>query len=179
MNFLQESLKYPLHVWHVLTKPRPHKWKIGIMFPATLFANMLSMGISSVITLYVLNSPFCLPSIQVGYFTGTRFMVLGVGAALGIKLLRIWFPQHIISMFGIFSYAAFYTTLSFARTEAVLYVGELISTKRFRGDRGRLRVPTAGGQGFPLRANLCIHLFLHRDRVWSLNSFPEERRLIY
>jgi len=129
VNILQESFKYPLHVWHVLTKSRPHKWKIGVMFPATLFANMLSMGISSVITLYVLNSPFCLPSIQVGYFTGTRFMVLGVGAALGIKLLRIWFPQYIISLFGILSYAAFYTTLSFARTEAVLYVGELIRTK--------------------------------------------------
>jgi len=127
--FNKESLRYPLHVWHVLTKPRPYKWKIGVMFPATLFANMLSMGISSVITLYVLNSPFCLPSIQVGYFTGTRFMVLGVGAALGIKLLRIWFPQYIISLFGILSYAAFYTTLSFARTEAVLYVGELIRTK--------------------------------------------------
>ena len=92
---------------------------------------MLSMGIGSVVTLYVLNSPFCLPSIQVGYFTGTRFMVLGVGAALGIKLLRNYFPPHIISMFGIFSYAAFYTTLSFARTEAMLYVGELIRTKHF------------------------------------------------
>ena len=56
-------------------------------------------------------------------------MVLGVGAALGIKLLRIWFPQHIISIFGVFSYAAFYTTLSFAQNKAMLYVGELIRTK--------------------------------------------------
>ena len=85
------------------------------------------MGISSVITLYVLNSPFCLPSIEVGYFTGTRFLVLGMGAALGIKLLRSILQQHYISLIGIFSYGAFYTILSFAQSKAMLYVGEFIT----------------------------------------------------
>ena len=99
------------------------------MLPANLFANVLPLGIDSVITLYVLNSPFCLPSIQVGYFKGIQFTVLGIGAAIGIKLLRSCFPPHIISMFGILSYAAFYTTLSFARTVTMLYVGELIRMK--------------------------------------------------
>ena len=87
LNLFQESLKYPLQAWHVLAKSRPNQWKVVIMLPAKLFANVFPLGMYSVQTLYILNSPFCLPSIQVGYFKGTQFMVLGVGAALGIKLL--------------------------------------------------------------------------------------------
>ena len=42
-----------------------------------------------------------------------------------------------------------------------------------------MRVSTAWGAWLPLRANLFIHMFLHRSRSWSLNSCPEEQRLIY
>ena len=100
-----------------------------MMFPATLFINMLSMGISAVITLFLLNSPLCLPPVQVGYFTGTRFMLLGLGAAFGIKLLRKIIPTHVISLLGIVSYAAFYTILSMAKAEVTVYVGEFLILK--------------------------------------------------
>ena len=118
-------MKYPVRVWHVLSKPRPGKWKICVMMPATLFVNMLSMGMSSVITLYVLNSPFCLPSINVGYFIGTRFALLGIGAALSIKLLGKLMRENYVAFLGIFSYAGFYTVLLFAQSEPLIYVGEI------------------------------------------------------
>ena len=29
-----------------------------------------------------------------------------------------------------------------------------------------------------MRTHLCIYMFLHRARLWSLNSFPEEQCLM-
>ena len=83
------------------------------------------MGMSSVITLYVLNSPFCLPSINVGYFIGTRFALLGIGAAVSIKLLGKLMRENYVAFFGIFSYAGFYTVLLFAQSEPLIYVGKI------------------------------------------------------
>ena len=45
--------------------------------------------------------------------------------------------------------------------------------------QGHLRVPRAARARLPLRAHLCICMFLHRGRFWLLNYFPEEECLVY
>ena len=84
---------------------------------------MLSIGISSLITLYLMNAPFCLSPIEVGYFIGTRFFLMGIGAALGIKSLGLLMQPHIASLIGIMSYFAFYTLLAFAKDKQTIYIG--------------------------------------------------------
>ncbi|XP_065071361.1 proton-coupled folate transporter-like [Rhopilema esculentum] len=120
--FTMAFLKYPFQVWQTLSKPRPGKWKIVVLIPATLFVNMLSIGISSLITLYLMNAPFCLSPIEVGYFIGTRFFLMGIGAALGIKSLGLLMQPHIVSLIGIMSYFAFYTLLAFAQHKQTIYI---------------------------------------------------------
>ncbi len=93
------------------------------MLAAALMINMLTMGVGQVITLYVLNSPFCWPSIEIGYFIGTRFMLLGLGAALGIKFLGKCMPEYFVAVAGLLSYASFYVLLAFAKTKSLLYIG--------------------------------------------------------
>ena len=85
--------------------------------------NMLSMGISPLMMLYIMNSPFCLNPIEVGYFIGTRLFLMGIGAALGIKSLGLLMQPHITSLIGILSYFAFYTLLAFAHNIKTIYIG--------------------------------------------------------
>ncbi|XP_065071359.1 lysosomal proton-coupled steroid conjugate and bile acid symporter SLC46A3-like [Rhopilema esculentum] len=115
-------LKYPLQVWHTLSKPRPGKWKIIVFMPATIILNMLSIGISPLLMLYTMNSPFCLSPIEVGYFIGTRFFLMGIGTALGIKSLGLLMQPHIVSLIGIISYIAYYTLLAFAQDKKTIYI---------------------------------------------------------
>ena len=115
---------YPKRVWLVLVRPRPGKWKIMVMMPAALMINMLTMGVTQIMTLFVLNSPFCWPSIQVGYFIGTRLLLLGLGAAIGIKVLGKCLPECGVSLLGILSYVAFFSLLAFAKDKGMLYFCE-------------------------------------------------------
>ncbi len=107
-------------------KPRPGRWKIGYMLGGALMINLLTMGVSQVMTLYVLNSPFCWPSIEIGYFLGARFLFLGVGAVVGIKVLGKFLAEHTIAFIGIFSYAGFYSMVAFAKEKWMLYLGKLL-----------------------------------------------------
>ena len=111
--------------------PRPGKWKIVVLMPATLFVNMLSMGISSLITLYLMNSPFCLSPIEVGYFSGARLFLMGIGAAIGIKLLGLLMQPHFISLVGIMSYFAFYTLLAIVKDSKTVYIGMVQNYLKF------------------------------------------------
>eukprot|EP00794_Sanderia_malayensis_P005304 gene5304-5973_t len=115
-------IKFPKKVWNVLTKPRPGRWKLGLMLFAALMMNMLTMGIGQVVTLYVLNSPFCFPSIEIGYFIGTRFLVLGIGAVCGIKFVGKCMSEYHVASLGILSHAAFYIILAFSKTKPVIYI---------------------------------------------------------
>ena len=115
---------YPVQVWRTLTRERPGKWKLKLMIPADLFTNMLTMGMGPVILLYLLNNPFCLTSIRVGYFTGTRFLLIGLGTGFGLKVLSKFLTDYHMMMVGFASHAVFFSTIGLAKVEWLLYVGK-------------------------------------------------------
>ena len=95
----------------------------AIFFAGTLFMNMLIMGIGPLVTLYLLNKPFCYSAINVGYYLGGRFFITGLGMGLGLKVLSLFLSDFIIIFTGFASFIISYTVLAFAKDLLFLCIG--------------------------------------------------------
>ena len=55
---------------------------------------------------------------------GTRFLLVGLGAAFGLKVLGKCLSEHNMLFFGFSSHIAFFCVLGLAKKEWLLYLGK-------------------------------------------------------
>ena len=87
---------------------------------------LTTLGVGGVIVLFLLHSPLCFSAEEVGYFSGFRFFVQGLGAVLGIKLLGRCVNEVNIVRAGIFSLAVALIVFGFSRTAWLVYMCKYI-----------------------------------------------------
>ena len=119
-------LAFPKKTWQTLARPRPHKWKLKVLIPADGFVNFLNYGTSSVVTLYLLNYPFCWASIRVGYFSGIKMLITGFGAFFVLKVFKRCLADYSMLLLGFSSNIAFYSVLALSKVSWLLYFGKLL-----------------------------------------------------
>jgi len=121
------SLTSIKRVWYVYKNPRNGARRNLIIFTLSSAVIVLTtLGVGGVIVLFLLHSPLCFSAEEVGYFSGFRFFVQGLGAVLGIKLLGRCVNEVNIVRAGIFSLAVALIVFGFSRTAWLVYMCKYI-----------------------------------------------------
>ena len=89
--------------------------------------NIDLQGASGVITLFLLHSPLCFSPEMVGYYAALRLAIMGIGAAVGIKVCGLFMRELNISRLGMLSLAAFLVYTGFSRSQ-LIFIGTLDSS---------------------------------------------------
>ena len=77
-----------------------------------------------VLTLFLMNTPFCMNSVALGYFTLVACLMRCVAMLVAGPLLRRCMPEPWIAIIGRMSYIAEYILLAFATTKVMAIIGE-------------------------------------------------------
>ena len=85
--------------------------------------------------LFLLHSPLCFSAEKVGYFSAFRYLINGIGAVLGIKLLGKCFSEINIARIGIISLASGLLVFGFSRKESLVFLCKYLSSyKTFKNN---------------------------------------------
>lgn len=113
-------------------KKDPLRWKfqvLAIVFAVTELANL---GRVSVHQLYVMNSPFCWSSLQIGYFAAARnFVQMVVGLSLS-RLLQKFMSERVMCIAGTVSAIGFYILTTLATNDLMLYFSECFNSHIYK-----------------------------------------------
>lgn len=113
-------------VWYVYKFPRNGTRRNLIIFTLSTGVVVLTiLGISGVTVLFLLHSPLCFSAEKVGYFSAFRYLINGIGAVLGIKLLGKCFSEINIARIGIISLASGLLVFGFSRKESLVFLSPI------------------------------------------------------
>ncbi|XP_048585472.1 proton-coupled folate transporter isoform X2 [Nematostella vectensis] len=84
--------------------------------------NLILQGVAGVIVLFVLHTPLCFSPKLVGYLSALRYLSIGVGAVLGIKVLGRWLSVINISRVGMLSTMASYILFGFSTKIFIVFL---------------------------------------------------------
>ena len=90
---------------------------------ALSLSNVLSLPVFNLITLYLLNSPFCFNATNNGYYLGTLLVTLSIGSALGVKLGLRFLPAPVVALISCICGSAYYFLLVTSKEKNILYAG--------------------------------------------------------
>ena len=124
------------------------------------FLNLLiSAGVYSFQTLFLMNLPFCLDSITIGWIGFARDISAHVFTVVGFASLSRYFPGVGMALLGVFSQIGGYLTYGFATEKLDIFAGSVVSLGTMlpiavlRGETSRL---CGSDQQGPLWASLAV-----------------------
>ena len=108
----------------VFRKPREGgRWNLILLVLCSGILTLTTLGLSGVITLFVLKSPLCWSPSLLGYFMAYRLLLLGLGAAVGIKVLGKCFREVNVARIGMLTQIAGLVLFAFADRTWVVFLG--------------------------------------------------------
>jgi len=122
--FSMENFKSP---WRVYSKASGSRKRNLILL--TIGTGIVSVGVmstTSVVNLFVLNSPLCFSPEKVGYFSAFRQSMQGVGGVLTIKVFGMCLADVNVTRIAVLSYAGFLVLLGFSTTLLMVFMSPLV-----------------------------------------------------
>ena len=114
----------PRKVIQIISLSRPGRWRLGYLLSTFIVMVLVSPAvIMGVMMLYLLNLPFCWSSKKIGYYRGTYFAALGIGGAIGVKILPKFFSRSFVIIISILSSVGLLLVFGFSKSTYGVYLG--------------------------------------------------------
>ncbi|CAH1792034.1 unnamed protein product [Owenia fusiformis] len=97
-----------------------------ILLLIVLFICGMPLISSSVVTLYLLNTPLCLGPVMLGIYSSIWLIVRYVGSVIAVKLFSRWLQDTGLVILGCFSFIGYLLITAFATNNIVLFIGPAV-----------------------------------------------------
>lgn len=120
------SFKHYLRTARLYVTDQPHKRRLVLQLCLLIIALTIMIDITGteILTLYLLNWPFCWNSIDIGYYNAVAYAARYIGAIVLVWTLRKCLPESVLMVIGILSNIAFDIVLAIAMVDWVVYLGK-------------------------------------------------------
>ena len=163
-------------VWYVYKFPRNGTRRNLIIFTLSTGLVVLTiLGISGVTVLFLLHSPLCFSAEKVGYFSAFRYLINGIGAVLGIKLLGKCFSEINIARIGIISLASGLLVFGFSRKESLVFLCKYLSS--YKTFKNNYLIITCKSITLDIRILAVYRRFVAMDLVNPLTPMSDQDRI--
>ena len=112
-------------IWSVYSKPRNDgRRNLIMLLISDGIVNLGVMGISGVVSLFVLRTPLCWGPATLGVFMAFRFFMQGFGGIVGIALLRRFLSDINVIRVGMLTQCASLTFFAFSDRTWMVFLGK-------------------------------------------------------
>ena len=100
------------------------RWKYNLTLAIFILGNMTIVGKNQIEILYIINSPFCLTPVLVGWFYAMEAVMQQAIAMILVRVFLMCCSNKLIVIFGALSGIAYYVTEIVARSTTVFFLGK-------------------------------------------------------
>lgn len=118
---------------YITDTPEKRRSKLILALLGLAFTAPPIIGSSDVITLYILNLPFCWSPDHIGTFSAVQIVVRWGISLTAVKLLQRYFSDSFLIIIGNFSNCLSHIVLAFARHDSTIYVSASVGAFAYIG----------------------------------------------